>query len=331
LLSLLTSQQQQEITTSRFFYFQSGDTTMKKTFLALLLVAGLTLPANADIGDVICTDVNFEEMFLQAFNPGTGDGISIDTDGTNFGLASDSAVTLVDLNGDGVDDIAVNMSYQLHQNGDSRIGFRANSANTALTMFSDSNTGTDFDYGFLELNWDISAITTNGDNWQITSLPGMTTSSLNGETELYEFGIIDTANAITAADIISYNADDYTGGDGTFSGATNSLGDASEILLPEHLGALAGVTYDAEATITGDLDNNPNANGNASDNITGSGQNLSLWYGGFDVGTDTNVGSPSGSLNWNGEIKLVSAVPEPSSAFALVGLGIAGLMKRRRP
>lgn len=296
---------------------------MKKLFFAITLIALSPIAGRADtIGAV-----NFETLFINQFMPGTGSGISIASNGSNVGSPTGSGTTNVDLDGDGSDDIAVAMSYALFQTGDSRIGFRQNTAGTALTVFSDSEAATDFDYGFLRLSWNITSLTPGS---VITALPDITTSSLNGMTELYEFGILDTAGTITAADIAAYNADDYTGGDGTFSGATNSLGDASEILLPEHLGlGLPGVTYDAEATITGDLGNNPEDTSDASDFISANGQNITLWYGGFDVGTDTTVGNPSASLNFDGDVQL-TAIPEPGS-LAAIFLGLTfGLTHRRR-
>lgn len=283
--------------------------------------------ARADIIGV----VDLENLFINQFNPGSGSGISIGFNGVAIGATSGSGFTDVDLNGDMVDDVRVNMSYGIFQNGDSRIGFR-NSSGSQLTMFSDSGTDTDFDYGFMNLTFSLQSLVAG---YQVAGIPDITTSSLNGETELYEFGIIDTGNNITATNIMAYDANDYTGGDGVFSGAVNSLGDDDEILLPEHLGSFAGVIYDAEATITGDLGNNPGTSGNASDNIgvSGAGLNrLTLWYGGFDVGTDTNVGSPSASFNFSGNVTL-TAVPEPTS-LAMCGLasvagGIAMLRRRR--
>lgn len=296
---------------------------MKKLFFAVALAI---LPPSVLCADTI-GNVNFESLFINQFRPGTGDGISIASDGSNVGSPTGSGTTNVDLDGDGIDDIAVAMSYALFQTGDSRIGFRQNTAGTALTVFSDSETGTDFDHGFLRLDWNITSLNSGE---VISVLPELTTSSLNGMTELYEFGILDTSNTITAANIASYNADDYTGGDGTFSGEVNSLGDADEILLPEHLGLnLPGVTYDAEATITGDLSNNPGAVEDASDQISAFGPNLTLWYGGFDVGTDTNVGSPSASFNFSGEVQL-AAIPEPGSLTLILLSMTLGLATHRR-
>lgn len=303
--------------------------------LALLALAG-TPEANANL---VTGSVNFEQLFLDAFTPGTGDGISIDTDGTVFGAISDSASVGVDLDGDGNDDINVDMSYQLHRSGtsDSRIGFRANSANTQLTMFSDSGAGVDFDHGFLEMNWTVRTIGMFG----IDSLADFTASSLNGDTELYEFGIVDTSGALTAAEIAAYDATAYDGDDDEIDSIfNNTLGQTTDIMLEEFLGARAGVTYDTDVTAyTSDAgDDIVGGGGNDLGTISGAGlRQLTVFYGGFDVMNGTaagssSVGNPTGSLNWSGTVQL-SAVPEPTT-FGL--LSIFGLMatvgaSRRRP
>ncbi|WP_044303657.1 PEP-CTERM sorting domain-containing protein, partial [Rhodopirellula sallentina] len=195
--------------------------------------------------------------------------------------------------------------------------------------------GVDFDFGFLSIQWAVQPL----GSATVDRIADITTSSLNGETELYEFGILDAAAAdITAADIANYDARRYTGdpgsgqGDDNFSGAVNSLGDADELLLPEHLGTFASVTYDAEATIVGNLADNPGTSENASDNISLSGIGINqytLWYGGFDVGTDTNVGNPTASFNFSGDTT-ITAVPEPSGIVALATIGMFGHVIRRR-
>lgn len=316
---------------------------LSRSILASLsTVLLIALPATAFSEIISSGPINLERLFLDAFTPGTGNGISINSSGTAFGASSDSAFTDVDIDGDSVNDVRVNMSYSLHRNGDARIGFRANSANTALTLFSDSNTGTDYDYGFLGLNWTLQTLAGGGPNpgnpFMIDSIPDLTTSSLNGSTEYYEFGIIDTQGTLTAANIASYDASRYTGlaGDLDFSGAVNSLGDANEILLPEHLAGIPGLTFDAEATVIGDLSNSANPGGNqASDNHTISGNgvtSLTLWYGGFDVGESTNIGSPTASFNFSGTLQMTSptAVPEPSTFGFLIILGSITAWRRSK-
>ena len=273
--------------------------------------------------------IDYEDIFIDVFQPNTGSGISIsannsvfiggaDTGNDSTSLA-DSGFREVDLDGDLINDVRVNVSYSLQKSGDSRIGFRQNAGGDALTFFSDSNTGTDFDYGILEVSWQLQSLQ---EGFSVSQIQDVTTSSLNGETELYEFGIIDAGSPdLTLGEIAAYDAQDYDGGDDFFSGVTNSLGDADEILLPEFLGPRPGVVYDAEATITGDLGVNPNTVGNASDSIGISGAGISeftLFYGGFDVGTDTNVGNPSANINSAGTTILTVTVPEPSSLPALM-------------
>ena len=100
----------------------------------------------SNIGGTSGAALDIENLFISAFNPGTGDGISIDTDGTVYignvaqpaGTAAPSgnATVGVDLDADGNDDVSVAMSYALYQNGDSRIGWRQNTAGTAITMLS---------------------------------------------------------------------------------------------------------------------------------------------------------------------------------------------------
>ena len=249
---------------------------MHSRILVTLAFVAIAFCGQQTSAQTISGTVDYEDLFIRVFTPGTGDGISIDTNndifvgnsvvGTGTSL-SNSGFEDVDLDGDGVNDVRVNVSYTLQKTGDSRIGFRQNTAGTALTLFSDSNAGTDFDYGFLSINYDVDSLIPS---FGVTQIQDLTTSSLNGETELYEFGIIDEGAAnITTSAIAAYNAQLYDGGDGVFSGATNSLGDVNEILLPEFLAASAdaSVTFDAEATITGDLGNNPGTLGDASDQI----------------------------------------------------------------
>lgn len=311
-----------------------------RSILALLsAVVLIALPPTACSDVVSSGPINLETLFLNAFTPGTGNGISIDSGGTAIGASANSAFTDVDIDGDSINDVRVNMSYSLHRNGDARIGFRANTANTALTMFSDSNTGTDYDYGFLGINWTLQTLAGGGPDpgnpFVIDSIPDLTTSSLNGNTEYYEFGIIDTQGILTAANIASYDAARYTGlaGDLNFSGAINSLGDVDEILLPEHLAGIPGLTFDAEATVIGDLSNSANPVGNdANDNHTISGigiTSLTLWYGGFDVGESTNIGAPTASFNFNGTLQM-TAVPEPSTLGFLFALGCIAARRRAK-
>lgn len=304
--------------------------------LALIAVAGSQSEASANL---VTGTVNFEQLFLDAFTPGTGDGISIDSDGTAFGASFDTASVDVDLDGDGNDDISVDMSYQLHRSAasDSRIGFRANSSNTQLTMFSDSGTAEDFDFGFLEMSWKVRAIGL----FQVDSLADMTGSSLNGNTELYEFGIVDTAGALTAAEIAAYDATTYDGDDNVINSIfNNTLGQTTDIMLEEYLGARAGVTYDTDVTAytSNAGDDIIGGGGNDLGTISGVGINeLTLFYGGFDVMNGTaagssNVGSPTASINWSGTVQL-SAVPEPATFgfFSVFGaLTSFGVRRRRR-
>jgi len=58
----------------------------------------------------------------------------------------------------------------------------------------------------------------------------------------------------------------------------------------------------------------PTASNDPISRAGGETTQLSLIYGGFDVGEDTAVGSPTGNFVWNGVIQLV---PEPSSSLLM--------------
>ena len=301
---------------------------MRKTLLGALTVLIAICLGQQVVAQTIEGTIDYEEIFNNVFEPNTGSGISISADNSVFiGNAdtgndatslADTGFQDVDINGDMVNDVRVNVSYSLQKSGDSRIGIRR-SGTSGLTFFSDSNATTDFDYGILAVTWQVQSLQAG---FSVSQINDLTTTSLNGDTELYEFGIIDAGSPdLTLAQIADYNAQNYDGGDGFFSGTPNSLGDAVEILLPEFLGPLSGVVYDAEATVIGDLSMMPDAASGTSDDIGISGAGISeftLFYGGFDVGTDTNVGSPSANINSAGTTILTVAVPEPSSLPALM-------------
>ena len=301
--------------------------------LAALAFGGIHEEARANL---VTGNVNFEQLFLDAFSPGTGNGISIASDGTTHGATSDSAFTSVDLDGNGINDIRVDMSYELSRSSmsDSRIGFRSNTAGTQLTLFSDSATTHDFDYGFLEMKWEVSVI----GGGSVDFLADMTGSSLNGNTELYEFGIVDTVGSLTAADIAAYDATTYDGTDDLVDASfNNTLGAADDVMLEEFLGTRAGVTYDTDVTAYTNAAGNDivGGGGNNLGTISGAGiSELTLFYGGFDVMNGTaagssNVGSPTASLNWSGLVQ-ITQVPEPASSSYLFLLAMSGLTHRRR-